>query len=175
VYIETPYVRWLLAPYELKKVQVPAKTLQGFRTHKLVLKVYDAQKNTINASELTKSFAAVYIHGADAYIMHRYLEKSIQLKRELNNLDVELSWYHNHDCFGYNVNLSVFLEYIVRDCYLDLYKLNYLEMLDKNLDTEKVKKYIKTVEQKPLDTDGNPNKNYLSLKISVMKTLYVEI
>jgi hypothetical protein len=144
--------------------EVSTKTLYGSRTHRVALRVYDENEDKIDGKELGTSFGAVYIHGADAYIVHRYIYKNMELKRALNKLGITLSWYNNHDCFGYNVNLSVFLEYIVRDCYLDLYKLNYLEMLDKNLDTEKVKKYIKTLDQKPLNDAGKINQNYLKLE-----------
>jgi hypothetical protein len=161
IYMETPYVRWVLAPYILTKIEVPTKTLFGFRTHKLTLRVYDVKEDKIDGNELAKRFGAVYVHAADAYIVHRYIDKSIELRRKLKKLGVNLSWYNNHDCFGYNIALSVFLEYIVRDSYLDLYNIDYLATLDKNIDNKTVKEFIATIAEKPLNAQGNVNNNYL--------------
>lgn len=123
LWIKTPYITMIFAPYELKEdKRITTRNRFGTREHQLRLAF---PTENIEVPSFIRKFAPNLIHAMDATVVHIFREKMLYLNKSLSISNIPISYFTNHDHFS--INYYPFLKLVVGDCYKELYDLNFLK------------------------------------------------
>ena len=120
------------SPYTGKRI-LQLTTMTGILTNtsgKLLL--------TIEPRTIRQKFGANFIHTMDAMIVHLYMDKISQINHLLSHNNLFINTFSNHD--AYYITVLPWLRDLVRDCYLELYDMDYLSTLKGCVGEENFKK-----------------------------------
>jgi hypothetical protein len=144
--ISTKYATWQFARYKVIKERI--------RLLKHQLALY-TNTDIVDKAKAITSFSSIFIHSIDAYIVYCYQEKILDIIEDLkiNKIFLDIGIYTNHDNFGINIEMAVWLKIILAECYNNM---NDSEVIAQ-LTSKSTEKKIKKIKKKPTIECENPN------------------
>jgi len=123
-------------------ISVESKTLQNKR-QQLAIRI---PTSTLNKNKVKVTLTPNIIHSMDAFIVHKFIEKIAAINDALsvNHNSFEITYYINHDNFACNV--PYLLPIIIKECYHDLMKTDYLTFIKELTDEERKGLHVTSAE-----------------------------
>lgn len=135
----TQHFNMTFAPYKTKKDIVNTlDVLTGKRKHQLTIRIDTGE---IDTSKFSSTFGPNFVHAMDATIVHLFRSRVLQLSKLLAKHHFYINQFTNHDTFC--LTAYPFLRLLVRDCYIELYNMNFLQLLLQYNDDKIIEPHIK--------------------------------
>ena len=131
IVIRNKFFKITIAPYKTKDVSLQTVSIKYKRGQQITLHIPIKE---IDIIELIKCLPANFIHSMDALIIHLLRERLGPL------LDFGINYSTNHD--SYFGNIPLYLKHLVKDCYSELYNMNYITTLEA-LTEEEAESFLK--------------------------------
>jgi hypothetical protein len=192
---ENKFLKMKIHCPKLTTKRINIKGLESIRIHQLSLKLPKFIKKTFlvkdekriirlikeeNYSLIARKFTPNFIHSMDAFVVHIFKEKLLNISRKLSSHNIMINHMTNHDNFS--LTLEPFLKLILMDCYDILYHYDYIHTLNKVDFFSDILKYKTSlnIENNNNLLPGNffkNNKNIIYYKpstLDLMNTLFVK-